>query len=164
MRHLRLLLLLLPLGCLAQVENGIQQWHAYYTITHKGNIQVDEQGNPLDDGIDTVFTLIAEVKSTDTALLQFAKAYAGGRWLKPTKQIATAAKMVVGYDREHEKEIGLLPKPGNMLMQVHLDPGAYAALPTGAPAKGLLITGRYKGKNVSWTMLSLTALPPIYYP
>jgi hypothetical protein len=164
MQLIWILLIVLPIGSWAQAGNGVQKFHAFYTITYKGNIPVDEQGNVMDDGIDTIYTLLVEVKIEAATQLQFTKVYAGGRWVKPTKQLSVSDKVVVGYDRENNKEITVSPMAGNILIPVHLAPGAYASMPKGVPKAGLWMQGKYNGKTTTWIIQSLTVLPSIYYP
>jgi hypothetical protein len=143
---------------------GIQQWHAFYTVQYKGNIPVDENGQPTDDGIDTAYTLLAEVLPADTAQLQFSNVYLHKQWWLVQVRTITQKQLTIGYDREKNKEITMAAASGRMLLQLYVSPLPGYKETAVAPKDGALVVGKWKGRPMKWIITALKALPPIYYP
>lgn len=142
----------------------VSRWHAYYTVQYKGNIPVDENGNPTDDGIDTAYTILAEVLPADTSHLQFTKIFLRNQWWSVGKRTATEKPLAIGYDREKDKPISLSPASGRIFIQLYVTPLPGNKEPAVALKDGLLVVGKWKGQNKEWSIPSLKALPAIYYP
>lgn len=157
-------LLLFTMGLAIAQYNGVQHWHAYYTVQYKGTIPVDEHGNPTDDGIDTAYTILAEVLPADTAQLQFSKVFLREHWWSISVRTITQKPLTIGYDREQNKAITVAPAGGALFLQLYLTllPGHKETAVS--PKDGLLVTGKWKGQKRQWTINSLKALPAIYYP
>lgn len=162
-------LLMTAFGLSASVQmqaqvNGVHQWHAFYTVQYKGNIPVDENGNPMDDGIDTAYTILAEVLPADTANLQFTKIFLRHQWWSVGRRTVTEKPLTIGYDRERNKAISIAPTSGRLFLQLYASPLPGNKEPAVAPKDGLLVVGKWKGQKKQWSIASLKALPAIYYP
>jgi hypothetical protein len=143
---------------------SVQHWHAFFTVQYKGNIPVDENGNPTDDGIDTAYTILAEVQPADTSHLQFTKIFLRHQWWGVGKRTITEKRLTIGYDREQNKPITISPASGKIFIQLYVSPLPGNKEPAVAPKDGLLVVGKWKGRKKEWSIASLKALPPIYYP
>ncbi len=158
-------LFLIPITTMAKPGAPSVTWHAFVTLHYKGTVPVDEQGNPLDDGIDTVYTLLAEMKPADTASMQWKQVFVDGRWWQVATRHLGAGRQVIGYDREKEQEITLAPAAGNILVRLYLEPLATQRKP---PADclpgGLVVEGTRNKKQQVWRLPKPTALPAVHYP
>lgn len=157
------LLLLGSNGSFGQTA-GVQRWHAFFTVQYKGNIPVDENGNPTDDGIDTAYTILAEVLPADTSHLQFTKIFLRQQWWAVGKRTVTEKQLTIGYDREQNKAINISPASGRIFIQLYVSPLPGNKEPAVAPKDGLFVVGKWKGRKKDWSISSLKALPAIYYP
>jgi len=142
----------------------VSRWHAYYTIQYKGNIPVDENGNPTDDGIDTAYNILAELLPADTSHLQFSKIFLRQQWWAVGKRTITEKQLTIGYDREQNKAINISPASGRIFIQLCVSPLPGNKEAAVAPKDGLLVVGKWKGRQKEWSIASLKALPAIYYP
>ena len=157
------LLLLGSNGSFGQTA-GVQRWHAFFTVQYKGTIPVDENGNPTDDGIDTAYTILAEVLPADTAQLRFSNVFLQKQWWSVSVRAITQKPLIIGYDREQNKAITVTPSSGAIFLQLYLVPLPGNKEPAVAPKDGLLVVGKWRGQKRQWTINSLKALPAIYYP
>lgn len=142
----------------------VSRWHAFYTVQYKGTIPVDENGNPTDDGIDTAYTILAEVLPADTAQLRFGKVFFGKQWWSVSVRAIKEKPMTIGYDREQNKAITISPATGRIFIQLYLSHLPGNKEPAVAPKDGLLVVGKWKGRKKEWIIASIKALPAIYYP
>lgn len=164
MRFLLIFWLMSALKISAQTPSQGPVLHAFFSIQHRGNIPVDEQGNPLMNGVDTVYSLVAEFSLSDTAGLRFQEIWVGRYRMVPISTGVYTGKMVLGYDYETRQEISMKPRPGYCLMAFALRDATPAPKNGALPSGGMLITGKSKGKRTQWKVMKMKALPSVFYP
>ena len=143
---LNLLMCLLFFSSCAQNRYGIQKTYAYLKESFRGNIPVDEKGNALLKGIDTVHIIYIETKKEDTLIANTA-------WNnQQTFSVAVfpvEQKMLeVGKRKADEKKVFIQSSIGNRLWKLELQPmGGTNYPPSILPQGVLMLEGEYKGKK-----------------
>ena len=156
---LNLLLSLLFLSSCAQNRYGIQKTYAYSKESFRGNIPVDEKGNPLLNSSDTIHFIFIETKKEDSLIIHTA-------WDdKHSFSVVVSAveeKMLdVGKRKTDEKKVIIQTSTQNRLWKLELQPQSGANFhPIIVPHGIIILEGEYRGKNFKMKIKNLTELMP----
>jgi hypothetical protein len=153
---------LIALSSCAQSKYSIKKITAFYALRTPGNIAVDEKGNELYSGPDTIHTIYIEVSGKNT--VKWEDAWKNNNYYTLISTKITQAIFEAGMDKNSNKVI-LKPATGNTLWQLSLSP---SETKTSKPGKGvaneIIIQGKYNGKKIIQKISKLTelVLPPSY--
>jgi len=161
---LQILCLLAAISLFAQTKAPVVKFYAYVQETSGGNIEVDENGNPLSSGSGSVHTLYAEVtgKSSPT----WEKVYtSNGNFVVQTEPIPSG-KINVGKRKSDSKNVLISAKRGATLWKLELVP---SKVKTPANIGKLLkkhqvvITTSFRNKQILHVVTKEIVLQPINY-
>jgi hypothetical protein len=153
---------LIAISSCAQSKYGIKKITAFYALRAPGNIAVDEKGNELYSGPDTIHTIYIEVSGKNT--VKWEDAWKNNNYYTLIGTKITQAIFEAGMDKNNNKVI-LKPATGNTLWQLSLSP---SEIKMTKPAKAfqdeIILLGKYNGKKIIQKISKLTelVLPPSY--
>jgi hypothetical protein len=157
-----LLLSLVFISSCAQSQKGIISRGAYVTIRQPGMLPVDDGGNVINSGPDSIFTVFVE---TGTQKIEWGIFWIGKR---SYSVIPTPAKKLPGT-RDGEDQTGsgrvYTASRGNKLWQLELVPyDRKLALPSASKPGQVLMKGKYGSTPFSISIAHITVLksPPSY--
>ena len=158
-----LLLSLLFFSSCAQNRYGIQKTYAYSKESFRGNIPVDEKGNALLNGSDTIHFIFIETKKEDSLIVHTAwddkQSFSVN--IFPVEQ-----KMLdVGKRKTDEKKVIIQTLTGNRFWKLELQPSRGAHYHRTIVPHGIIILeGEYKGRNFRMKIKNqVELLPDIRY-
>jgi len=147
-----------------QVKNSIAKIHAYIQETFAGNIQVDEKGNPLSNGVDHIHHFYVETTGKQLPIWNILYTHYGVFSLEA--EAIDSGKVTVGTLKSTNKVVVITPKRGNRLWKLALipmkasTPNAVAALLKKNDAVLITEFGNRKFTHIIAKEMELT---PIYY-
>lgn len=142
------LLIFLTVVCLtacAQEKYGIKRVVAFRSLRMPGNIPVDENGNSLFKGPDTINTIYVE---TSRKGVQWETAWKNGKAYSVVAELLPGASFEAGTGKATGKKIVLTPAKGNQQWLLQLEPlEKTQKAPIALKAGELLLKGKY-GKTI----------------
>ena len=147
----------------AQNRNGIRKTYAYSKESFRGNILVDEKGNALLNGSDTIHIIFIETRKEDSLIIHTAwdEKQSFSVNVFPVDQ-----KMLeVGKRKADEKKVMIQTLTGNRFWKLELQPLRGAKnQPTIVPHGIIILEGEYKGRNFRMKIKNqVELLPDIRY-
>ncbi|WP_165958056.1 hypothetical protein [Segetibacter sp. 3557_3] len=146
----------------AQQPSGIVNAYAFMREHFAGTIAVDDQGNPMQRGVDTVNLVYIETKGNDVPTIK--RAWRNGQAyqvsLLPVKQLPVQ----IGSTRSGERKLVLQPTRGSRLWQLSIDPVNEKGRQPAVKAykrNDLILEGEYKKSKFLYTIRNITMLMPI---
>jgi hypothetical protein len=149
----------------AQVKNNVVKIYAYIQETIAGNIQVDENRNPINSGVDHVHYIYAE--TTGKLLPQWNTIYTHYGVFAIQAELIDSAKITVGQIKNSSKTATIMHKRGNRLWKLNLIP-IKAATPTNISAlltkNDAVMLTQFGSKHFVHTIAKEIQLEPLFYP
>lgn len=147
---------LIAVSSCAQQRKAVVKAYAFYMVPTPGTIPVDENGQPLEYKIDTVFSVFVETRNAD---MQWLRAWKKNASFALSSSRIKSGSIVVGASRPENKEIRLRAKEGHTLWQLHLSAEQKTvSAPQSLKGQDLLLQGKWKNGTVYHTIRSWTAL------
>lgn len=145
-----------------QITYGIKSIQGVYIEKLPGNIPVDENGNSLFKGPDTLITIYVETSGKEP---EWKMAWRGNKNYSITSSLISQKRYEVGTTMKDNKKIILSPAAGNKLWQLTLQlNNKKIKLPQKLKIGELLIKGKYKGKDFyikNDTLVQLSTHPSV---
>jgi hypothetical protein len=162
---LQILCLLAAVAVNAQVKNNITKFYGYIRETIAGNIQVDENRNPINSGVDHLQYFYAE--TTGKFLPQWNTIYTrfGAFAIQATE--VDSSKMVIGVIKNNNKTATIIRKRGNRLWQLNLVPikaGTPANIAALLKKNDAVVLTQFGNKQFMHTIAKEIELEPLFYP
>ena len=160
---LNLLLSLLFLSSCAQNRYGIQKTYAYSKESFMGNIPVDEKGNALLKGSDTIHFIFIETKKEDSLIVQ--TAWDDKQSFSVIVSPVQERMLEVGKRKTDEKKVIIQTLTENRFWKLELQPqGSANYHPANVPHGIIVLEGEYKGRNFKLKIKNqVELLPDIRY-
>ena len=129
----------------AQTKGLVKNMHAYYSEKMPGNIQADENGNPLTVKPDTVIVVYVE---TTTKLIEWDTAWKDNRMYKIIPQLINPVPFEAGFEKGSNVKIFINTDMNHFLNQLYLQPlGTNLPPPKSIEVNHILLKAQYKGKT-----------------
>ena len=146
----------------AQSNYGIKKIRAFYTERLPGNIPVDQNGNSLYKGPDTLITIYAEISGKGP---EWKTAWYHNVSYTVSSSLVLQTPYEAGTRAIDGKKVILKPAAGNKLWQLILQKGNdKIKLPQKIRSGEILLSGKYRDKNFLYkigSLIQLTSLPSV---
>jgi hypothetical protein len=130
----------------AQTKYGIKHIYAFSTEQFPGNIAVDEKGNPLHSGADTLNTIYME---TGGLPVQWNTAWKNGKTYSVAMRQITSLPFDAGRIRGGNDSVILTVEKGNQLWRIDLLPAEQdISIPQKIKPGEILLRGKYGSRAV----------------
>lgn len=148
----------------AQTKTMVKNSYAYWQVRHAGIIAVDESGNPLTKGVDTVYTVYIETNGNATPTIETV-------WINNAAHAASVitvdeAGIQLGQPTPNAKPATLKASAGNKLWRLEVGEAQQnKQLPPTAKntnaLQAVVIEGTLNNKKFTQTITSMVELPTI---
>ena len=141
----------------AQENYGIKRMVAFRSLRMPGNIPVDENGNSLFKGPDTINTIYVE---TTRKGIQWDTAWRNGRAYTVAAELLSTASFDAGTDKRTGKKIVLTAANGNQQWLLQLEPleNNQKVPVTSLKSGEILLKGKYGKSTIMQTIKQQTEL------
>jgi len=154
-------LLILTVSCANAQQYGIVKAHAFYRQTVAGNIPVDENGNPTDNGVRRHHLIYIET-SNGKPLPQIQQVFIDGLPYSVQTIEASQNEVNLGKLRGQEKEVIIKKGSGNKLWQLVIAPTENVT--NDKPTASIVLSGQWKNKSFTYKITKVQQLARINYP
>lgn len=156
---------LVGLSCAsAQVKNNVARLHAFVQETVAGNVQVDENGNQLESGVDVVHQLFVE--TTGKYVPQWNVVYTRKGVFAVQAEEIKGLRHQVGKLKSNGKASVITAKRGNRLWKLELIP-MKARIPDNITTllrkNEVVLVTEWKGKQYTHPVAKEIALETVFY-
>lgn len=139
------LLFFVTLSSYAQTKYGIKNIYAYYAQHLPGNIPVDDNGNSLYKGPDTLITVYIETTGQEP---HWSNAWRGNKVYSIVTTLIKQPTIEAGIRKSSNQKILVSPAKGNCLWQLEFVPQESRMLPPQKMKPGeIILRGKYKSKT-----------------
>jgi hypothetical protein len=128
----------------SQSNYGIRRTDAFFTEHMPGNIRVDDNGQPVFHGPDTITTIYIE---TTGSPIKWIAAWKDGKSFSVIATAINERPFEVGVNKINNKKIILKPRKGNKLWLLQLEKKETSSKPPVKTKRGeIILQGRSGGK------------------
>jgi hypothetical protein len=156
------LLCINSIASFTQSRDGIKNIQGFYTEKLPGNIPVDENGNSLFKGPDTLIVIYVETSGKGP---EWKTAWWGGRNYSITYSLISQTPYEAGSTLKDDKKIILKPATGNKLWKLSLQGCEKKLYPPQKIKSGqVLLKGKYLNKTIFRkieSLIQLTTIPSV---